>query len=61
MQAIDDVVRKVEDMQGEVACLDWPIFEREYAEDWGKVVEEFAASRAECTKASQEVVDACFK
>jgi hypothetical protein len=61
LQAIDTVVKKVDEMQAQVAQLDWPIFEKEYADDWGKVVEEFAVSQADCTKASQEVVDSCFK
>lgn len=60
-QAIDSVLQRVEEMQRAVFELDWPIFDKDIAEDWDKVREEFVVAESECTRASQDVIDSCFR
>ena len=48
-------------MEQQVAQLPWSIFDSDCAEDWVKVKEEFQEAEAACTRATQEVTDACFR
>ena len=48
-------------MEQQVAQLTWSIFDSNCADDWAKVKEEFQEAEAACTRATQEVTDACFR
>ena len=55
------MLEKVSQMQQDVRCVDFPIFDKKHAAAWAEVTERFNQANTECTADSQEVTEACFR